>query len=147
VLFPYSAPDAKETSVAVAQAKTPEAPTGSKTILIVEDDDTVRDLVCEVLKQQGHSIMSARNGGDALQMARQFEGHIDLLITDMIMRRIDGKMLSRKMKSIWPHIKVMFMSGYGGDVVNDEDLKEHVFLPKPFLPQDLIEKVSRVFQA
>lgn len=117
------------------------APQTSKTILVVEDDDTVRDLVNEVLKHQGHVTLTARNGGDALQIARQFEGTIDLLITDMVMRRIDGKMLSKKMKSIWPHIRVMFMSGYGGEILDDEDIKDGVFLQKPFLPQDLIEKV------
>jgi CheY-like chemotaxis protein len=63
----------------------------------------------------------------------------------MVMRRIDGKMLSRKIRSIWPHIKIMFMSGYGGDVISDSDLKGNVFLSKPFLPQDLIDKVGEVF--
>ncbi|HVN71282.1 MAG TPA: ATP-binding protein [Desulfomonilia bacterium] len=146
ILIPFSSPDSQKKQVQALELKPETFPAGSKTILIVEDDDTVRDLVCEVLKQQGHVIMAARNGGDALQLARQFEGKIDLLITDMVMRRIDGKMLSRKIKSIWPHIKVMFMSGYGGDVVGDDDLKDNVFLPKPFLPQDLIEKVMRAFQ-
>ncbi len=130
---------AKETSRA-------SAPQESKTILIVEDDDTVRDLVSEILKQQGHTILTARNGGDALQLARQVEGQIDLLITDMVMRRIDGKMLSRKIKSLWPGIRVLFMSGYGGDVVSEEGLDKKAFLQKPFLPQDLIDKVGAVLK-
>ncbi|MGD0211170.1 MAG: response regulator, partial [Desulfomonilia bacterium] len=146
ILLPFSSPETKPEQVQTRQAAPVVLPPTSKTILIVEDDDTVRDLVSEVLKQQGHVILTARNGGDALQLARQFEGHIDLLITDMVMRRIDGKMLSKKIKSIWPHIKVMFMSGYGGDVINNDDLKENVFLPKPFLPQDLLDKVRFVFQ-
>ncbi len=147
--FSILLPAAAEAPARDAQAKehAPEAgaTAPSKTILIVEDDDTVRDLVNEVLKQQGHVTLTARNGGDALQIARQFEGHIDLLITDMVMRRIDGKMLSKKMKSIWPHIKVMFMSGYGGEVLDDE-LKGSAFLQKPFLPKDLIDKVGSVFR-
>ena len=119
---------------------------GSKTILVVEDDDTVRDLVSEILMQQGHSTFTARNGGDALQLARQMDGRIDLLITDMVMRRIDGRMLSKKMKSIWPHIKVMIMSGYGNDVIKEEDIRDNAFLQKPFLPQELIDKVCTVLQ-
>ncbi len=117
----------------------------SKTILVVEDDDTVRDLVREILRQKGHTIMTARNGGDALQLARQYEGHIDLLITDMVMRRIDGTMLAKKMQSILPDIKVMLMSGYGSDVINREDMEGFAFLQKPFLPNELIGKVESMF--
>jgi len=117
----------------------------SKTILVVEDDDTVRDLVQEILHQKGHTIITARNGGDALQLARQYEGHIDLLITDMVMRRIDGTMLARKMQSILPDIKVMLMSGYGSDVINREDVEGFAFLQKPFLPKELIGKVESMF--
>ncbi len=113
---------------------------------MVEDDDTVRDLVSEVLKQQGLKTLTARNGGDALQLVRQLDGRIDLLITDMVMRRIDGSMLSKKMKSIWPHIKVLIMSGYGNDVIKEEDIKDYEFLQKPFLPQELIDKVWSVLQ-
>lgn len=147
ILFPFSSRETDSVvHIQTSQTKPEVLPSEFKTILIVEDDDTVRDLVCEILKQQGHVILTARNGGDALQLARQYEGHIDLLITDMVMRRIDGKMLSRKIRSIWPHIKIMFMSGYGGDVISESDLKGNVFLSKPFLPQDLIDKVRAVFQ-
>lgn len=116
-----------------------------KTILVVEDDDIVRELVSEILKGKGHRVLTARNGGDALQLARQYEGTIDLLITDMVMRRIDGIMLSKKMLSILPRIKVMLMSGYGSDVVREEELKDIAFLQKPFLPGELVEKVGAIF--
>lgn len=118
---------------------------GGKTILVVEDDDIVRDLVHEILKQKGHNILTARNGGDALQLARQYEGKIDLLITDLVMRRIDGVMLSKKMQSILPDIKVMLMSGYGNDMVKEEELREITFLQKPFLPNELVQKVGTIF--
>ena len=117
----------------------------SKTILVVEDDDTVRDLVQEILRQKGHNIITARNGGDAMQMARQYEGHIDLLITDMVMRRIDGIMLAKKMQSILTDIKVMLMSGYGEDVIKREDIQDFAFLQKPFLPKELVRKVESMF--
>jgi len=147
ILLPFSSPEARKIDLAATKESKPSvADHGSGTILIVEDDDTVRDLVSEVLRQKGHTIITARNGGDALQLARQYEGHIDLLITDMVMRRIDGKMLSRKMKSIWPGIKVLFMSGYGGDVISDVDLTNNAFLQKPFLPQDLIDKVGALLK-
>ncbi|HNY64434.1 MAG TPA: response regulator [Deltaproteobacteria bacterium] len=126
-------------------ASSAAAGTDGKTILVVEDDDTVRELVSEILKQKGHQVLTARNGGDALQLARQYEGTIDLLITDMVMRRIDGIMLSKKMLSIFPGIKVMLMSGYGNDVVREEELKDIAFLQKPFLPGELVEKVEGIF--
>ncbi len=141
ILFPVS----KETSRPMESPKETvlHAPAaGTRTILVVEDDDTVRDLVREILSQQGHNILTARNGGDALQLARQYEGHIDLLITDMVMRRIDGMMLAKKLHSLLPHIKIMFMSGYGEDVIKRDVIQEFSFLQKPFLPNELLHKVD-----
>jgi two-component system, cell cycle sensor histidine kinase and response regulator CckA len=146
VLFPFSILNVKQEQEVRQVNKVQGTAKGGKTILVVEDDDTVRDLVSEVLKQQGHITHTARNGGDALQLVRQLDGKIDLLITDMVMRRIDGSMLSKKMKSIWPHIKVLIMSGYGNDVINEENIKDYAFLQKPFLPQELIDRVSTVMQ-
>jgi len=145
ILLPVSGADSQGEPVGKTDPKAGPEHDASRTILVVEDDDTVRDLVNEVLKGQGHVTLTARNGGDALQIVRQFEGNIDLLITDMVMRRIDGMMLSKKMKSIRPHIKVMFMSGYGGGMLDDDSLKDSVFLQKPFLPQDLVDKVRSLF--
>jgi PAS domain S-box-containing protein len=148
ILFPFSplTPRKEKEEDIVPVTRETSVPNGGKTILVVEDDDTVRDLVSEVLKHQGHATLTARNGGDALQLARQLDGKIDLLITDMVMRRIDGSMLSKKMRSIWPHIRVMIMSGYGNDVIKEDDIKDYAFLQKPFLPQELIDKVSLVLQ-
>lgn len=144
ILLPFAR---EEKAVDVKSADKPDqfAPVGGKTILVVEDDDTVRELVSEILKQNGHTILTARNGGDALQLARQHEGRIDLLITDMVMRRIDGIMLSKKMQSILPDIKILLMSGYGNDIVREEDLNEIIFLQKPFLPNELVQKVAEAF--
>lgn len=146
ILLPFSREDAlaKSETAGTAERSIPEGTEG-KTILVVEDDDIVRDLVREILKQKGHNILTARNGGDALQLARQYEGKIDLLITDMVMRRIDGIMLSKKMLSILPDIKVMLMSGYGNDVVKEEELRDITFLQKPFLPNELVQKVGTIF--
>jgi len=115
-----------------------------KTVLVAEDEDTVRNLVVEILEQKEYKVLSARNGGDALQLARQYKGPIDLLITDMIMRRIDGKTLSKRMLSIKPDIKVIYMSGYVGDMISQDEIKDVEFLPKPFLPDELLSKVENV---
>lgn len=146
VFFPFSAQEARKDPGIEPAAAASAASSEERLILVVEDDDTVRDLVSEVLKQQGMKTLTARNGGDALQLARQLDGKIHLLITDMVMRRIDGSMLSKKMKSIWPHIKVLIMSGYGNDVIKENDIRDYVFLQKPFLPQELIDKVRSVLQ-
>lgn len=144
ILLPFSGQDRPLPEEAPQGPARPSKATG-KTILVVEDDDTVRELVNEILKHHGHHVLTACNGGDALQLARQYEGTIDLLITDMVMRRIDGIMLSKKMRTILPDIRVMLMSGYGEDVIRQEDLEDIVFLQKPFLPDDLTSKVDAVF--
>jgi two-component system cell cycle sensor histidine kinase/response regulator CckA len=143
VIFPISKETQKPVDVEEHTIRTSSIE--KKTILVVEDDDTVRDLVREILRQQGHTILTARNGGDALQLARQREENIDLLITDMVMRRIDGKMLANKMQTILPGIKIMLMSGYGEDVIKKENLQDIAFLQKPFLPNELIKKVESLF--
>ncbi|MBN1636809.1 MAG: PAS domain S-box protein, partial [Deltaproteobacteria bacterium] len=129
---------------APTQEKNTSAASIKKTILVTEDDDTVRELVTEILSQKGYTVLTARNGGDALQLARNHKEHVDMLLTDIVMRRIDGKMLSDKIIEIWPHIKVLFMSGYGHEVFTEEDFKSREFLQKPFLPDDLIRKVDAV---
>ncbi len=144
ILLPFTQEEKAADSLSADKADAYDQVDG-KTILVVEDDDTVRELVSEILRQKGHTIMTARNGGDALQLARQHEGRIDLLITDMVMRRIDGIMLSKKMQSILPDIKIMLMSGYGNDVVKEEELKDITFLQKPFLPNELVQKVGQIF--
>lgn len=145
ILLPFCREEVPLETVDAPEAGQAAPSPDGRTILVVEDDDIVRDLVSEILKGKGHRVLTARNGGDALQLARQYEGTIDLLITDMVMRRIDGIMLSKKMLSILPRIKVMLMSGYGSDVVKGEELKGIAFLQKPFLPGELVEKVGTIF--
>ncbi len=144
ILLPFSGQEQAPPEKA-PQEPGPSSETTGKTILVVEDDDTVRELVDEILKHRGHHVLTARNGGDALQLARQYEGTIDLLITDMVMRRIDGIMLSKKIRTILPDIRVMLMSGYGEDVIRQEELTDITFLQKPFLPDDLTGKVDAIF--
>jgi len=146
IFFPFSG----EECAPPAESRPQTAAVGDgegKTILVVEDDDTVRELVSEILKHQGHRILTARNGGDALQLVRKYEDKIDLLITDMVMRRIDGIMLSKKIRTILPDIRIILMSGYGEDVIRQEELGGIAFLPKPFLPRELTEKVDAVLSA
>lgn len=145
ICLPVSRETVKPLETEEVEEVAPSCVVDTKTILVVEDDDTVRDLVKEILKQKGHNILTARNGGDALQLARQYEGNIDLLITDMVMRRIDGMMLAKKMQTILPGINIMLMSGYGEDVVKQEEIKDFAFLQKPFLPNELLQKVERLF--
>ncbi len=144
VLLPFSGQEQALPEKATQEPGT-SSETSGKTILVVEDDDTVRELVDEILKHRGHHVLTARNGGDALQLARQYEGTIDLLITDMVMRRIDGIMLSKKMRTILPDIRIMLMSGYGEDIIRQEELTDIAFLQKPFLPHDLTAKVDAIF--
>lgn len=119
---------------------------GSETILLVEDDKTVRNLVRETLQNKGYTILEAHQGGEALSLAGQYQGQLDLLLTDVVMPQMSGRQLAEWLKIIHPEIKVLFMSGYTDDAVVRHGLlaAEVEFLPKPFLPSALIAKVREV---
>lgn len=119
---------------------------GNETILLVEDDESVRDLVQETLREKGYIILEARQGDEALSLAGQYRGQIDLLLTDVVMPRMSGRELAEWLKIIQPQIKVLFISGYTDDAVVRHGLldAEIEFLAKPFLPNDLAAKVREV---
>ncbi len=127
-----------------ARQPSPDPCPPQRTILVVEDDDTVRDLITEILTLRGFQVLTACNGGDALQLARHHVGSIDLMLTDIIMRRIDGKRLSERIQALCPGIRVIYMSGYGDDVIHMHTASREDFLQKPFRSEALISKVEGV---
>lgn len=128
-----------------AQNGAVKALTGSETVLVVEDQDVVRDYTENALRTYGYSVISARSGDDALQMAKQRGGRIDLLLTDVIMPSTNGRTLARELRKSRPETKVLFMSGYVDDILNSagELEPDAEFLQKPFSPEALAEKVRR----
>ena len=124
--------------------------TGSETILIVEDEEIVRELIYESLNKFGYDLIEAENGKKALQCCKtDSEKPIQLLITDVIMPDIGGSELAKKLEKLKPDMKVLFISGYTDDaIVHHGVLDEGVaFLQKPFSPQTLVKKVREILDS
>lgn len=116
---------------------------GTETVLVVEDEEPVRRLVCRVLKRYGYKIIPASNGIEALDIFRGRMDEIDLLLTDTIMPEMNGPELAKQAKSLLPRIKIIFMSGYI-DTVISHTAAEVNFIQKPFDPEGLAQKVREV---
>jgi PAS domain S-box-containing protein len=128
-------------------AKQPQVATGgSETVLLVEDEESVRELVRETLKSKGYSVMEAPDGIQGMQVAESFEGKIDILITDVAMPGMSGHELAKRVAASRPGIKILFLSGYTEDAIIHEGVLDPgtAFLQKPFTLQALARKVRAV---
>ncbi len=138
---------AAERQVAVSSATGPESPPrGHETILLVEDEDSVRELVTFVLEECGYKIMTAPEGLAALSLMAACQEKIDLLLTDVVMPRMGGRKLAETLLAQHPELRVLFMSGYTDDaVVRHGVLQANTnFLQKPFTPNSLAKRVREV---
>ncbi len=129
------------------QDKSDDLPRGTETVLLVEDEPSVRELAVRTLRQQGYQVLEAANGDEALRVFQEHaEEAIHLLLTDVVMPRLGGKELADRLKAMHPDIKVLFISGYTNNaIVHHGVLKPGItFLPKPFSPQMLAHKVREV---
>ncbi|HZZ82572.1 MAG TPA: response regulator [Gemmataceae bacterium] len=119
---------------------------GTETVLLVEDEDSVRELAALVLQTHGYSVLAARNGKEALRLVEKGSSGVDLLVTDVVMPEMSGPELADSLKPRFPQIKVLFSSGYTDDaVVRHGLLQEKVaFVQKPFTPVALVKKVRQV---
>jgi PAS domain S-box-containing protein len=143
VYLPRSAGDLSKTEESGLLATLPE---GQETVLVVEDDDSVRGLTIRVLNMCGYNVLEANSGEQALQLAEQHKEPIALIITDVVMPQMGGPQLVERIASIRPEIRVMFMSGYTDDTVIRHGIleaKSH-YLEKPFTPRTLAQKVRAV---
>jgi len=116
---------------------------GTETILLVEDDQRVRELTLALLKQQGYHVLSAENGHEAIEILKSFQGRIDLLLTDVVMPEMNGKELYEVIHRISPDINVLFMSGYTNEIIAQHGVLEEgiVFIQKPFTIHALASKI------
>ena len=124
----------------------PEVPGGTETIFIVEDDPTVLQISKNMLEMLGYQVLAANNKDQALQLAGDYDGNIDLLLTDVVMPGMNGKELSERILAIRPSLKCLYMSGYTADIIARQGvLKQGVkFISKPFSVKDLAAKVREV---
>jgi two-component system, cell cycle sensor histidine kinase and response regulator CckA len=113
------------------------------TILLVEDEERMRNLIRELLESARYNVVTARDGSEALLIAEAYQRPIHLLLTDVIMPRLNGTELAGRLKGYRPDIRILFMSGYAaGAVINRSLLGDSTeFLQKPFPPDELLEKV------
>jgi two-component system cell cycle sensor histidine kinase/response regulator CckA len=121
-------------------------PHGSETILLVEDEDAVRALTCQILQMQGYAVLEARDGEQAVQVAEEHQGRFQLLVTDVVMPRMGGRRLAELLAQAHAGLKVLYLSGYTDDAVVRHGVLEAevAFLQKPFTPSALAEKVRDV---
>ena len=128
------------------QPKAPVAgtmPRGSETVLAVEDDDALRDYTGLVLRRLGYRVISCANGGEALVAAHEHVGPIHLLLTDVIMPKMNGRVLSEKLALARPDTKCLFVSGYASEIISHQGVlgTDAAFLGKPYDAMKLACKI------
>ncbi len=119
--------------------------TGSETVLLVDDEEIVKEFVGEILTENGYTVLDANNGKQALEIVEKHEGHIDILLTDLRMPLMGGVELAENLRNSFNDLRVLFMSGYAKDSDLEED-GEHIigYLQKPFSYGSLISKVRDI---
>ncbi len=145
--FQVSLPAASLSSEPSSPPRTTQPKGQTSTILLAEDDRMVRRLVREVLERAGYSVLEAADGAEALAKAAHHPDPIDLLITDLVMPGMSGPELVRGLRHR-PEMCVLYVSGYTDDVIASEGLLEPgaAFLPKPFTPEALLDKVEQALE-
>jgi len=126
-----------------AQPETPPRITGSETILLVEDEESVRRLARAFLENRGYTVLEARDGAHAIEICQKPEQTIHLMVTDVVMPKMSGHELAQRVASLRPGMRVLFVSGYTGDSLPHLG-PTAAFLEKPFGPGDLVKKVRQI---
>ncbi len=127
-------------------SKTPKESLAGKTVLLVEDEESLLKLNLRILELCGYNTLSAQNPLEALKIAKTHDGKIDLLITDVVMPEMSGQELWRELSEIRPETQCLFISGYTADIIDDHGvLKEGIhFLQKPFNKETLSSKIEEI---
>ncbi len=122
---------------------------GTETILLVEDDNAVRELTQKILAQEGYKVLLADTAAEAEKLCAEHGEKIHLMLTDVVMPGMSGRDLARRIAQMAPHIRVLFMSGYTDNVIAQGGTLEPglAFLQKPFTPVTLGLKVREVLDA
>jgi len=123
-------------------------PSGTATVLLVEDEDAVRRLSSRVLSRAGYRVLTASSGEEALTVAADCVGPIDLLLTDVVMPGMSGRELAEQLMPLHPGMRLMYASGYTEDAIirHGVSSQETAFLEKPFTPNALLRKVRQVME-
>ena len=127
------------------EAISPAVEGGTETILVAEDDEQVRSLTVEILNSAGYTVIEAIDGEDAIEKFVEHSDTVELLLLDVVMPRKNGKEAYDEIKKTNPDIRVIFMSGYTGDVIIGKGIieKEYDFIQKPLSPNELLLRVRK----
>ncbi len=125
------------------------APRGTETILLVEDDDLVRELAKDILRDHGYGVMDAPHAREAIRLCEEHSGRIDLMLSDLVMPDLNGRKLWERVHPMRPEMKILFMSGYADRAVIHQGIldPDTPFLQKPFNPDALAAKVRLVLDS
>lgn len=118
------------------------SPISHQRILLAEDDDSMRGFLARALERAGYDVMAFDNGADAF--ARLKEEPFTLLLTDIVMPRMDGIELARRASELDPDLKIMFITGFAAVTLNNETPKDARVLSKPFHLKDLVREVDKM---
>jgi len=123
--------------------------TGTETILVVEDEPALRELTCVLLEDAGYKVLESSGVEDALETAKDVQRRIDLLLTDIVMPRMDGRELANQMVALRPDLKVLYMSGYPDDIIVHRGVLAQgtVLVQKPFTKTTLLRKVRETLDS
>jgi len=120
---------------------------GLKTVLVAEDEEAVRKLACEFLKSAGYNVLTASNGAEALALAEGSKQHIHVLLTDLVMPRMRGSELAKRLKALQPQIKVIYVSGYlDYQQTRNEFVEDALFIQKPFTRSTLVARMAELLK-
>ena len=136
----------EESRKTLPEAKSAPLPTGYETILLVEDEPDILHVTALLLKKQGYTLLTAGTPSEAVRLAHEHIGEIDLLITDVIMPEMNGKDLANKLQSLNPQLKCLYMSGYTADIIAQHGVLDEgvYFIQKPFSLSNMAAKVREV---
>lgn len=123
----------------MAPSKTERTARRVYTVLVADDDEQVRALVWEILAMEGYRVLPARNGHEALEVLGKHGDGIDLLLADVVMPRLGGRDLAKRACELLPHLRVLFISGYGDNLDFRADFPDALVIEKPFSPEQLID--------
>jgi two-component system cell cycle sensor histidine kinase/response regulator CckA len=137
------------TATTAADIKRPTVPrrtTGTETILVVDDEDALREITRRALAAAGYKVLTAADGDEAIETSAKHVGDIQLLLTDVVMPRMNGRVLAEELSRTRPAVKVVYMSGYADDAIVHNGVLDAGtnFLGKPFTSADLTGKVREV---
>jgi CheY-like chemotaxis protein len=128
----------------------PNLPTeqGNETILLVEDESAILEMTTKMLTRLGYTVVAAATPGEAIRLAHEYQGRIDLLMTDVVMPEMNGRELAGNLLSYYPYLKRLFMSGYTANVIAHHGVLDQGvhFIQKPFSKKDLGAKLREALE-